>query len=366
MSDTGGGHRSAAEAIIAATAQIEAETTVELLDFFSSCSPFPLNQADKFYTTVVKYAAPLWGTGFHLTNGRRRASVLESLISLAARRCAEAKLQVFQPDVLVCVHPLATRLAADVRRNVDGTLPFATVVTDLIAAHASWFARDVDLLTVPSKVVQAKALAAGILPEKIKLTGQPVHPRFTEINADSRATRESLGLVPDRFTVLLIGGGEGMGRVAEMAQAVDAAGLCLQQIIICGRNKALRQRLARQGWRVPTRIFGFVHNMPTLMHAADIVVTKAGPSTICEALVVGRPILLTGYIPGQERGNVDFVVEGGAGWLTEAPQALVAALQRLFRSEGGIRERMTANARQLAQPSAAQDIAHLLFDLGNR
>lgn len=365
MSDTGGGHRSAAEAVTAAIERLDANATVELVDFFSTYAPFPLNQAGNIYGPWVNYAAPLWAAGFRLTDGRRRAALLGSVISLATRRRVEARLQAFQPDVLACVHPLATRLAADMRRWVSYAVSLVTIVTDLVTAHAAWFTRDVDLFIAPSEAVRLRALKAGIPHSRIVVTGQPVHPRFTEIEADRCVTRENLGLAPDRFTVLLIGGGEGMGRVAQMARAIDTAGLDLQQMIICGRNESLRRRLERRTWSVPTRVFGFVHNMPTLMHAADVVVTKAGPSTICEALVMGRPILLTGYVPGQERGNVDFVVEAGAGQLTETPPALVGALRHLLDYGREAQERMTVSAHRLARPSAARDIAQLLLNLAD-
>ncbi|RME48106.1 MAG: galactosyldiacylglycerol synthase [Chloroflexi bacterium] len=366
MSDTGGGHRSAAEAVTAALGELDADLTAELLDFFATCALFPLNQAGRIYGPWVNHAASLWGAGFHLTNGRRRATLLGAMISLGARQCVEARLRAFQPDVMVCVHPLATRLATDVRRRVRRDLPSITIVTDLVTAHAAWFTRDVDLLIAPSEAVKSQAMEAGIPANRIAVTGQPVHPRFTEISVDQSAAREALALAPDRFTVLLIGGGEGMGRVASMARAVSEAGLPLQQRVVCGRNERLRRQLEKQIWGVPTRIFGFVRDMPILMHAADVVATKAGPSTICEALVVGRPILLTGYVPGQERGNVDFVVQAGAGHLTETPEALVCALRQLLDSGGTTRQQMTANARRLARPSAARDIAHLIREFGVR
>lgn len=363
MSDTGGGHRSAAEAITAALEQLEPKSAVELLDFFSTCSPFPLNQAGAIYGPWVNYAAPLWWAGFHLTDGRQRAALLGWAISVVVRRRVEARLRALEPDVLACVHPLATRLALDLRQGAGRPLPLATIVTDLVTAHAAWFTPGVDLLIAPSEAVRLRALQAGIPDARIAVTGQPVHPRFTEPAADRSVARDGLGLAPERFTVLLIGGGEGMGRVAEMAEAIDAARLPLQQMVICGRNRSLRRRLERRSWQIPTWVLGFVNNMPALMHAADVVVTKAGPSTICEALVTGRPILIIDYVPGQERGNVDFVVKGGAGQLTATPQALVAALQQMVDSGGRVQERMAASARRLAKPSAARDIARLLLSL---
>ena len=56
---------------------------------------------------------------------------------------------------------------------------------------------------------------------------------------------------------------------------------------------------------------GFVDNMEEWMAACDIVITKAGPGTIAESLIMGLPILLNGFVPCQEAGNVPYVVDNG-------------------------------------------------------
>lgn len=363
MSDTGGGHRSAAEAVAATLADLRPETTVELLDFFTCCTPFPLNRSRGVYTFMVAHAARVWGAGFHLTNGRRRAHLIGRMVSVAAIDAVRDRLAAFQPDALLCVHPLATRLAADVRQIAAPHLPLVVTVTDLVSAHALWFTPDADILTAPSEAVKRRAVSAGVPTDKIRVTGQPIHPRFVGTQEDACTVRASLGLEPECFTVLLVGGGEGMGRIAELSLAIDAAGLRVQQAVVCGRNHALRRRLAQRQWRTPTRVLGFVDDMPRWMRGASVVVTKAGPSTICEALVTGRPLLLTGYVPGQEAGNVDFVVDAGAGLLTRTPESLVDALRQLVGPDSTARQQMEANALRLARPEASSNIARLLLQL---
>jgi 1,2-diacylglycerol 3-beta-galactosyltransferase len=363
MSDTGGGHRSAAEAVAATLIDLRPDTKVELLDFFTCCAPFPVNRSGSVYTFMVAHAAGVWGAGFHLTNGRRRAHLIGRMISAFAGEAVRDRLAAFQPDALLCVHPLATRLAADVRQVAAPHLPLAVTVTDLVSAHALWFTPDADILTAPSDAVQRRAVSAGVPAAKVRVTGQPIHPRFVGAEEDACTVRATLGLDPDRFTVLLLGGGEGMGRIGDLALAIDAAALPVQQVVICGRNETLRRRLARRRWRTPTRVLGFVDDMPRWMQGASVVVTKAGPSTICEALVSGRPILLTGYVPGQEAGNVDFVVDAGAGLLTPTPERLVEALRQLVGPDSRSRQQMATNALRLARPEASSNIARLLLQL---
>lgn len=54
---------------------------------------------------------------------------------------------------------------------------------------------------------------------------------------------------------------------------------------------------------------GFVDNMAEWMSACDTIVTKAGPGTIAESLICGLPLLLNGFVPCQEAGNVPFVIK---------------------------------------------------------
>src|SRR3972149_6559244 len=100
--------------------------------------------------------------------------------------------------------------------------------------------------------------------------------------------------MPVRPVALLVGGGEGMGQLREIAAAISTARLPLQLAVIAGRNAALKKKLDETAWDIPVRVEGFVSNMPMWMRAADLVITKAGPTTIMEALAAGLPILLSG------------------------------------------------------------------------
>src|SRR5260370_2699470 len=114
---------------------------------------------------------------------------------------------------------------------------------------------------------------------------------------------------------MIVGGWYGSGGLPSADHTISQARLPVQLLIITGRNKRLYVHLqrTRSHLRVPAKVYGFVQNMPELMHAADVIITKAGPGTICEALACNLPIILSGDGPGQEDGNVDFVVTNGVG-----------------------------------------------------
>ena len=127
-------------------------------------------------------------------------------------------------------------------------------------------------------------------------------------------------------------------------------------MIVCGRNEKLKAYLESETWENQAFIYGFTHDLPDFMRAADVIITKAGPGTIAEALNVNLPIILYAKLPGQEDGNVTFVESEGAGVWAPSSQLVVRALTRwICRPEE--RAAVVENTRRIARPDAAQRIA---------
>jgi 1,2-diacylglycerol 3-beta-galactosyltransferase len=136
-----------------------------------------------------------------------------------------------------------------------------------------------------------------------------------------------------------------------------------QVIAVCGRNERLRRQLLSQSFGTPTLALGFVDDMPDLMRASDLVVGKAGPGAIAEALATGLPLVLTGYLPGQEHGNVRFVVESRVGRYVPRPARLLQAVGELLTSDRTAYAAMAARAAAQARPRAALDVAAACLEL---
>ena len=138
-------------------------------------------------------------------------------------------------------------------------------------------------------------------------------------------------------------------------------------VIICGSNKKLFDEMSARKWAVPVRVLGYVNNMAEWMTACDCIVTKAGPGTIVEALTCGLPIVLSGFIPGQEEGNVPYVVDHHVGAYCPEPEEIARLVRRWFGPQRAELARMAANAQRLGNPRATfeivEDIAGLLGDV---
>jgi 1,2-diacylglycerol 3-beta-galactosyltransferase len=360
MSDTGGGHRAAAEAIRDAMRVLFGERHPVIVEDVFAHSHLPTSLFPKTYLPLITYAEWSWGPLFHWSNGYERARLLERVLKLSLTDTVRVLYAQYNPGLVVCVHPMMTHAACVELRAFDPTAPFITVVTDLYDAHAFWFYDRVDLLIAPTNAVAKRGQAYGISPDKVRVVGQPIGLEFAEADKTKKECRAELGLEESCFTVLLVGGGEGMGKLGDIALAISDARLPLQLAVITGRNQALRKRLQASSWQIPIKTTGFVTNMPTWMRAADVIITKAGPGTIMEALASGLPIILSGYLRGQEEGNVRFVEESRVGVLRTEPKQIVGQLQDWLKPGNRELDRLRKRAREQSRPRASMEIAKLL------
>jgi 1,2-diacylglycerol 3-beta-galactosyltransferase len=368
MSDTGGGHRASAQALKAGFDELHpGRFTIDIIDFITDYLPWPFNQMPKAYPFLSNDAPWMW----KLLYGGETHGLSNALAQVNSRFLVGAldrAIADHQPELIISVHPLLQLVSMLAMARRAQRIPFVTVVTDLTTAHPLWFHPEVDGVYVASENTQTMARKAGIAPDRIHLLGLPIRPAFAKAPRPKADLRAELEMAPGLPAVLLIGGGEGIGPVEEIAAACDASlsqgGRAAGQIVVvCGRNKTLQERLAARPWRIPARINGFVDNMPDWMTACDCIVTKAGPGTIAEALICGLPIVLSGFIPGQEEGNVPYVVENDVGFYDVTPAGIAATVARWFGPERTHLQAMSKRAQTMGHPHATFDIVRSIVTL---
>jgi len=122
-------------------------------------------------------------------------------------------------------------------------------------------------------------------------------------------------------------------------------------------SSSLSSTMAQNPPQVIVQPLGFVSNMAEYMVAADILITKAGPGTIAEAASLGLPVLLTSFLPGQEEGNVDFVLEKKFGQYQSDsnPNKIASMACEWLRNPDRMVE-MSLHAKRAGMPNAAEDI----------
>jgi 1,2-diacylglycerol 3-beta-galactosyltransferase len=261
------------------------------------------------------------------------------------------------------VHSVITNPALWAWQALEKRPPFLAVITNLITTHPIGYNPTLELTMLPNNIALEQALACDMPRERLEITGIPVHPEFAE-EADKGQLRKQLGW-EDKLTVLMVAGGDGMANLSEIALAINERQLDIQLVIVAGRNKALKRQSEAMTWKQKVHVYPFVSNMPDLMKAADVIVTKAGPSSICEAAVVGLPMILISAIPGQETANVGYVVDNCAGAWSPSPSQVAETLHAWSKDEA-LLETMRVNAKKLANPKAAFAIAEHIMQWASK
>jgi UDP-N-acetylglucosamine:LPS N-acetylglucosamine transferase len=271
-SDTGGGHRASAESLAKQFEILYPGSTYQLLDVASESYLPPYNSIVSHYKHLSAHPSQ-WKLIYGLTNSRAMERVVDTnikMMSLVCERSMRKQIQAYEPDVVISVHPLMTSVpilsCAKISHETGKNLPMFTVVTDLGGAHSTWFANGVEKMFVGSEQIYNLAKKRGKVPdEKLVLVGLPIRHDFAihaenlgdrmspEGMAYQRKVRKELELpAVDRKTLLVMGGGEGVGSLSNIVNAMYVElvkeGIDAVILVVCGRNEKLQKELEERDW----------------------------------------------------------------------------------------------------------------------
>lgn len=367
-SKTGGGHVSLAESLrdlLSSTISITQDTQAAT---FTIVDPQP-RFFHEHYRFVSRRALWLWATEFHLLDTPRRALLAHKIFTRLVRQQLAALLDRARPDLIITTYPFLTYEVKRVLERRSREIPLATLFSDANNIHSALLTeRGADATFAPTRETYEQALAAGFDPRRLHLVGWPVRaqflkPPFVEHNA-RQEQRTRMGLAPDRFTVFLQGGGEGAARVESTIEAMrgnDALKHRVQFILAAGTNDRL---LARYKTMPNLVALPYTKNIAHFMAAADVVMGKAGPNALFEAVMLNKPFIATSYIPGQERDNLSFIQRHGLGWVALQPDEQCALLSRLICQPDELRAMSSSiEAYRLWNAAANERVCQVARDL---
>jgi 1,2-diacylglycerol 3-beta-galactosyltransferase len=363
-SDMGFGHRSAAKAVAAALESRYGDTIhVDIINAFDHKSvPAVVREQQVEYDRRVREAPELYQIGYQVLDAKLSTSLVEIGLTALLFQALSDILKQDKPDAIIVTHPMYLEPLKAIFRHTRKTIPVLTIVTDLGTVQRIWFHPVSDVTLVPTERVYHLALEAKLQPASLKITGIPVHPQIFSEKRPAAEIRSDLGIEPTGLTALVVGS----PRVRNLLDAVHVlnhSNFPLQAIVVAGGDDAVYAELQQTDWHIPVVVYNLVDNMPTLIHAADFIVCKAGGLIVTEALACGLPILLIDVIEGQETGNAEFVVENGAGEVARMPLDMLETLYHWLSNDTELLQTRAHNARKVGRPQAADEIAELAWTL---
>jgi UDP-N-acetylglucosamine:LPS N-acetylglucosamine transferase len=361
-SDTGGGHRSAAAALVEGLQKFwEGQSFAVRVVKAVEESHHITKRLVAVYNWTLRNKQH-WMKYIYWAINRFRPETREFF----HKRCIGYIKQLFEkwcPHVVVSVHPLTQHIFARILKelNLQKTVPLVTVVTDpYYGFWKGWACNDVSLYLVASEEAKLQLVEYGISPEKIKISGMPVHPKFCEVDEKAaQAARRALDLDPEKFTVFVNAGWIGGGNIPQIFREFANGELDVQAIFLAGKNdelKAEAEKIAKTA-KFPIKVIGYSDEVEKLMQSANVMVSKLGGLTTFEALACRLPIIADATTPPmpQEAGTVNLISQKGAGILLERSSDIVPTIQSLL---GGSRRyaEMKAATIGLAIPNSTQRI----------
>jgi UDP-N-acetylglucosamine--N-acetylmuramyl-(pentapeptide) pyrophosphoryl-undecaprenol N-acetylglucosamine transferase len=215
--------------------------------------------------------------------------------------------------------------------------------------------------------------------ERTAVTGNPVRDEMLSLDREGRraAARERFGLRPDLPTVLVFGGSQGARTLNQAITGAQSRWGTDQLQVLHATGRALfgeaataweEARAATPGGP-PSRLVDFIETMADAYAAADVVVCRAGATSIAELTVLGIPAVLVPYPHAtgdhQTRNAEALARAGGAVTIPDDEldaARLVAAVEPLL-TDPDRHAAVAAAARAFGRPDAATNVARLLLDL---
>ena len=354
----GAGHARAAEAIRSYAALSMPDVIVTHIDVMDYVTTAFRRIYTDFYIKLVNKAPSLWGYLYNFTNEAKADSSMEKIRRQLERLNAKSlmrEIRQFAPDAIICTHFLPAEMLARLIQRQELACPVWVQVTDF-DLHRLWVHEGMTGYFAANEEVAFRMRAQGISAATIHVTGIPIMPAF-QIALDRKKCAQELGLVPEKLTFLLMGGGAGLGNMEKVAERLMQMEGDYQLMVLAGKNVQALASLKNLAQRFPQRLFpfGFTNQVEKLMTCADLVITKPGGLTTSECLAMGLPMIVNAPIPGQEERNADFVMEQGVALKALDSVALEFRLRHLLAHPKKL-QLMRENAQKLGRPFAAQQV----------
>jgi UDP-N-acetylglucosamine:LPS N-acetylglucosamine transferase len=350
-SKTGGGHISLAESL---RDRLAHNNVVELLD------PQP-RIFHWHYRMVSRYALWLWAAEFQLIDKPWWALQAHRAFTCTVARSLNATIQRIQPDLIITTYPFLTYEVVQVLQKLGQEIPLVMLFADPSRVHSSWLTeRHAAITLAPTRETYVQALSANFDPARLHQVGWPVRDQFYRVDGSQRTELlERLGLGLTHFTIFLQGGGEGAAQFGHSVEHILDIDPNLQVILATGTNQALQMHFhgVKNVYALP-----FTKEIAPYMAVADVIMGKAGPNMLFEAVTLGKPFIATSYIPGQEEANLDFIRSHQLGWVALRREQQQILLKKLLINPSELQTMRATVAAYREQNAKGVDLIVSIID----
>ena len=352
---TGHGHKSISDSLIE---RLKVYEDIEVMDIdgFDLMTKVQQVCAEKSYGPITRLPAKAWATSY--AAGAKLKQPVERMIAKMIRARFEKLIYDFKPDCILSVHPIFNGSVINLLEEMNLKIPFILHQADLIDIATYYIDARADLTLSPSQEAYDCTVAQGVAPEKVRKIGFPVRSRFMGLVEKAKQRKR------EELTITVMSGSEGSGLIRvvtrELLRNTNA-----HVNVICGRNKKLVKKLKKaftKQYYGRVNVMGFVERIQDVMCESDILVMRASPNSVMEAVALNKPVILFGQLAGQELHNPQMLEKHGLAKYCPDPEMLVGCVNDLTANGGAKIERMIECQKAYAPGDVCAETAKLIDD----
>lgn len=356
------GHRQGAVAIAKSLKDLDPECEIKSINGFGYTYPVMEKIINAAYMGVIKNVPQIWEYLYDNPKVIKFSEKWKQSIHKSSHKKLKPLMDEFKPDVVVCTQAFPCGMVADYKKENHLPIKVIGVLTDY-APHLYWLHDGVDYYVVPSEDACERYVKEGVSADCIKVLGIPIRRKFAEITGREKIAQK-LGLDLKIPTVLIMGGGQGLGPMKDAVKSLVRLDRPLQLIVICGTNVKLVHWIKKVQRHTGKKIifYDYANNVDELMEVSSLIVSKPGGMTTSECLAKGLPMVIVDPIPGQEERNSQFLVNQGIAIRVDDKRHIGLEIEKLLNDSAKLTA-MKEAALKKGKPLAAENIARLILGL---
>lgn len=356
------GHHSAALAIEKGIKILSPLAEVLNINAFNYTNPISEKIVNRIYMGIIKRTPQIWDYLYDNPKVIKKIQKTKETIHKYNSPKLKILFERFKPQAIACTQAFPCGMVADFKKTFNSSIPLIAVLTDYIP-HSYWIYDTVDYYITPSEEVTTHLIKKGVASHKIKTLGIPFDPEFNkEVSKDE--VMQKLGLNLKIPTILIMGGGQGLGPIKMIVKSLERVKRELQEIVVAGTNRRLYNFLKKRikKYKKKVLIFEYIDNISELMSISDIIITKPGGVTTAEVLAKRLPMIIVKPLPGQEASNTAYLSEKQTAIKIDNPKDTNRVIEDLLSSPDKLKH-FSESAAGISRPNASLDVARLILDL---
>jgi len=331
------------------------------INAFNYTNPILEKLINKTYMGVIRTKPEVWDYLYDNPKVIKSTQRLRELIHRYNSRLLKQLLDDFKPDAVAATQAFPCGMVADFKKSYNFALPLFGILTDY-APHSYWIYDNIDGYVVPSEETGRRLIENGIKKERVNAFGIPIDPKFTQ-RLDRDSLMKKMGLDPGTHTVLIMGGGQGLGPIKHVVSALENLNnVSLQIMVVTGTNNSLYKYFKRTEKRRKKKLIflPYSNNIDELMEASSLLISKPGGATTAEALAKNLPMLIVHPLPGQESMNTEHLLKMDVAVRADDYREAVVLVEELLSHPAKLSQ-MRERAKKYAKPDSAMKTAELLL-----